>query len=620
MADAAVDTVAPKASDEVPKDVSKGSSAASLNSEEADKIRSQALATEKSRLPSDYFKSPRVIGSFAGTAIIVVATYFQFQATAAVLSTAILQDIGPSVNTALVPTVWTISQPISLLLFGRLSDRFGRRGFALGSCVLAIIGAIVAATAQSIETLIGAQVLMGIASGVPASYPLLAGELMSNKEKYIGTAIVVVPNVIATGFGAYIGLRLAVVASWRWIYYIFIMMQVPGSLLWFFFYHPPSYVQLHGKKSSKIDELKKIDFIGVFLLTAGLALFLLGISWGGPAQPWSSPKILGLLISGAVASVSFILYEVFLTPAQPIIPMRFFRDLRGFTCLEIISATYGIMNIALFIMWPQQVSYIFGSTVSSWEESAWLSTTAAFGLWGGIVLLGPLMHYIKHIRYQIIVSSIWMTAFLGAMASITVDKKGQAIAFSFLGGLTIGWGEVIAAIIVQYVVSDQDLGVAFSVISASRTIFGSIFTAAFIAVYVNKVPGYLASTVPDAVVSAGLPSSSLSDLMTAVAAGTQSALQAVPGMNEAILRATNIAVSTAYSRSYAYVYYFAVALGGVAIIASVCLRDFDQYLTEHVSRQLYHKAEANTDPLEKVDIQVLRDNSVSEPEHEKAVA
>lgn len=91
--------------------------------------------------------------------------------------------------------------------------------------MLAIVGGIVAATAQSIETLIGAEVIMGIASGVPAAYPLLAGELVSNKHKYVGTALVVVPNVIATGFGAYIGLRLVQVASWRWIFYIYIMMM-----------------------------------------------------------------------------------------------------------------------------------------------------------------------------------------------------------------------------------------------------------------------------------------------------------------------------------------------------------------------------------------------------------
>jgi hypothetical protein len=167
------------------------------------------------------------------------------------------------------------------------------------------------------------------------------------------------------------------------------------------------------------------------------------------------------LISGAVAVVCFVVYEAFFTPPQPIVPMRFFRDLRDFTCLAVISATYGVINIALFVMWPQQVTYIFGSTVSSWQESAWLSTTAAFGLWGGIVILGPFMSWIGHIRYQILVSSVWMTAFLGVMASITVKRKGMAIAFSFLAGWTIGWGEVIAAIIVQYVVPDEDLGVAF---------------------------------------------------------------------------------------------------------------------------------------------------------------
>ncbi|KAH6863177.1 fungal trichothecene efflux pump [Alternaria alternata] len=569
----------------------------SLDSEEADKLRSEALSTDVTKLRNGYFSSPRIVGSFLGTGIVVVATYFQFQALAAAVSS-VNADIGPSANIALVNTVWTVSQPISLLLFGRLSDRFGRRNFALGSCVLAVVGGIIAATAQSIETLIGAEVIMGIASGVPAAYPLLAGELVSNKHKYVGTALVVVPNVIATGFGAYIGLRLVQVANWRWIFYVYIMMMVPGAVLWFFFYHPPSYTQLHGRKSSKLAELKKVDWTGVGLLVAGLALFLLGISWGGPAQPWSSPRILGLLLSGAAAIVAFILYEVFLPPAQPIIPMYFFRDMRGYTCLEVISATYGIINIALFVMWPQQVVYIFGSTVSSWEETAWLSTTAAFGLWGGIVILGPLMSWIGHIRYQILISSIWMTAFLGAMASITVEDKARAIAFSFLAGWTIGWGEVIAAIVVQYVVSDQDLGVAFSVISASRTIFGSIFTAAFIAVYTNKVPGYLTSIVPQRVLANGLPASSLSALMTAAATANQTALLEIDGMTPELLHTTNIAVSDAYSKSYAYVYYFAVAIGGLAIIASLCMRDFDEYLTGHVSRQLYHKRDMSTDPLE----------------------
>lgn len=201
------------------------SSLDSVDSDEAYRLRSEALATDASKLEDGYFWSPRIVGSFVGTGIVVVAMYFQFQALAAVLMSAVYPDIGPSANVALVGTVWSAAQPIALLLFGRLSDRFGRRNFALGSCVFAIIGGIVAAAAKSIETLIGAEVTMGIASGVSAAYPLLAGELVSIKHKYVGTALVVVPNEIATGFGAYIGLALVQVANCRWIFYICIIIM-----------------------------------------------------------------------------------------------------------------------------------------------------------------------------------------------------------------------------------------------------------------------------------------------------------------------------------------------------------------------------------------------------------
>jgi MFS family permease len=221
MADTALPSCSPETKP-APQDVS---SLDSVDSDEAYRLRSDALATDASKLVDGYFLSPRIVGSFVGTGIVVIATYFQFQALAAVLMSAVYPDIGPSANVALVSTVWSAAQPIALLLFGRLSDRFGRRNFALGSCALAIIGGVVAATAQSIETLIGAEAIMGIASGVPAAYPLLAVHKFASKHKYLGTALVVVSNVIAAGFGAYIALALVQVANWRWIFYIYIIMM-----------------------------------------------------------------------------------------------------------------------------------------------------------------------------------------------------------------------------------------------------------------------------------------------------------------------------------------------------------------------------------------------------------
>ena len=143
----------------------------------------------------------------------------------------------------------------------------------------------------------------------------------------------------------------------------------------------------------------------------------------------------------------------------PIIPMHFFKDLTGFTPIVVISAVTGCLNVALQITWPSQVTRVFGN--SDWETTAWLTTTVAFGAWAGIVFVGSLFHIIKHIRWQLIIGCAWMSAFIGAMASIDPNEQSQAAAFSFLATIPVGWGEVVTMLMVQYVASDMDLGVAF---------------------------------------------------------------------------------------------------------------------------------------------------------------
>ncbi|KAI8966066.1 trichothecene efflux pump [Daldinia sp. FL1419] len=560
-----------------------------------DQVRSEALAADSKQLPSGYYSSARVIGTFGGIGFSLLGTYWAFSVGASVITT-INRDIGPSANASLFSIVWTVCDCISILLFGRLSDRFGRRSLAIGANILGIIGGIVACTAETMDVLIGANVLLGLASGPPASYPLLTGELATNKTKFLATVLVVVPNVIATGFGAYLGQRIVLQTTWRWIFIIYIIFMVPGTILFYFFYFPPSFTQMHGKATRTVDEIKKIDFVGVFLLVAGLALFLLGVSWGGQPLAWDSATILGLLISGAVSLIAFVLYEIYGNVERPIIPMHFFKDLTGFTPIVVISAVTGCLNVALQIIWPSQVIRVFGT--SDWEIAAWLTTTVAFGAWAGIVFIGSLFHIIKHIRWQLIVGCIWMSAFIGAMASIDPTEKSQAAAFSFLATVPVGWGEVVTMLMVQYVASDMDLGLAFAVVSAMRSVIGSIFTAVFTAEISNKLPEKLTSITIPAVTAAGLPKSSVTDLLQAVTVGTEDALRAVPGMDDDILAVVSVKVSEAYAAAYTYPYYTALALGIVSIIAALALRDFDHHLTDHVSRQLYRKSDTDKDILQ----------------------
>lgn len=50
-------------------------------------------------------------------------------------------------------------------------------------------------------------------------YGLIVGEVCPNKYKFTGVAAVVIPNVVATGFGAYIAIALTRELSWRSVIY-----------------------------------------------------------------------------------------------------------------------------------------------------------------------------------------------------------------------------------------------------------------------------------------------------------------------------------------------------------------------------------------------------------------
>jgi MFS family permease len=193
-----------------------------ITPQDGDKRRSKALTADADKLPAGYYRSPRMIATFFSIALNLVATYFAFQASAAAIAS-IIQDVGPSKNTGLFSTVWTAGQAICILLMGRLTDRFGRRPFFMLTNAFGLVGGIIACTAKNMETLIGAQVLLGISAGQGGASPLFVGELMSNKHKFLGAVIIAFPNIIATGFSPVIGQTLGNNGNWRWIYYIYLI-------------------------------------------------------------------------------------------------------------------------------------------------------------------------------------------------------------------------------------------------------------------------------------------------------------------------------------------------------------------------------------------------------------
>lgn len=189
-------------------------------------------------------------------------------------------DLGNSPDINWVATVWTLGSCIGFLLVGRISDIFGRRDMVLGTGVLGLIGCIIGSCAQSVGMLIAANICNGIAAAGQLSFGIVLGELVPNSMRGPIVTLVFMSSAPFAIFGPTIA-RLFIEntsSRWRWSYYLGDIFSVLSLVLYYYLYHPPTYDQLHVNGKTKRQQLRELDYVGMFLFIAGCVLFLVGLS------------------------------------------------------------------------------------------------------------------------------------------------------------------------------------------------------------------------------------------------------------------------------------------------------------------------------------------------------
>lgn len=94
------------------------------------------------------------------------------------------------------------------------------------------------------------------------------------------------------------------------------------------------------------SKLKKIDFLGSFLLLMATVFILVPISSGGSTFAWTSPVVIVLLVLGGVTLVVFALVE-WRYAALPIIPLHLLsqRSLLALTAIAFLAGCYYYSNV-----------------------------------------------------------------------------------------------------------------------------------------------------------------------------------------------------------------------------------------------------------------------------------
>lgn len=173
----------------------------------------------------------------------------------------------------------------------------------------------------------------------------------------------------------------------------------------------------------------RLDYLGMALWTAGLTVFLLGISWGGVIYAWNSAAVISSIVLGIVLLIALGIWETYGKLSYPIIPTVFFRN-RGYMALVCCATVASMFYYSAVLLWPQQVSALYTTDLA---YGGWLSCTVSAATALGQVVSGGIVRWGGNVRYWLIFSAFAMVGFVAALASLTPETKSTGIALTILG-------------------------------------------------------------------------------------------------------------------------------------------------------------------------------------------
>jgi hypothetical protein len=203
------------------------------------------------------------------------------------------------------------------------------------------------------------------------------------------------------------------------------------------------------------------------------------------------------------------------------------------------------------------------------------------------------------------------TLLLGVMAVCDINTPHTAMALVFIATIFVGWNEaIVLPICSMRIRNQQEIGTAVGVAGSARSAISTIASTIYSVVLTSRVTSTLGSQIPPAVISAGLPASSVKGYMTAIAAGgSASALAAVPGLTASVERAGTLAYRVAYMDAYRTIFYVSIAFGGLAILVSFWIPNVEEHMTGNVAATLHGgSAAAQVAQDRKVDHEIVEDN------------
>lgn len=232
-----------------------------------------------------------------------------------------------------------------------------------------------------------------------------ASELIPLKYRYIGNAFLYLYTIPGSGFApsiAYEFIERYPNVGWRGIYWMILGINAAALACWVLFYFPPSFQKKHRHEEglTVMYCLKTFDWMGLFLMSGGFLVFLLGMSWGGAVYPWKSAATISSIVIGVVVMVLFVLWEMYAPLKEPLIPMHLFKNRQWVIASLLLGLGAGVYY-AFAIIWPMQCSVLYSN--GNMRYLGAISSLVGIGMISGQVTGGLLAAKIGKAKFQCMV-------------------------------------------------------------------------------------------------------------------------------------------------------------------------------------------------------------------------
>ena len=275
-----------------------------------------------------------------------------------------------------VSTGYALAVAVTIPVSGWVYERLGaRRAWLLALAVFGA-GSALCAAAWSVESLIAFRVLQGVGGGMllPLSQTILASaagrERLARVVPYIA-----IPSQLGPVLGPVVGGLVLGHTSWRVIFLINVPVVVAAVAL-----------ALRTMPTTTTDRARRLDLLGLALLSPALALLVFGLSAAGATGGFDHSQVIAPLLAGVVLLTGYGVHALN-TRVEPPLDLRHLRA-RAYSASSALMFTSGVTLFGALFLLPLYYQQARGA--SAFEAGLLLAPQGA-GVAVGSILAGRLI-------------------------------------------------------------------------------------------------------------------------------------------------------------------------------------------------------------------------------------